>query len=184
MSGGELSAEERRTLLRVARNAIECRLAGREAARPPVGSALERSQGAFVTLKRRADGELRGCIGLVEPHQALFDAVARAAAAAATEDGRFEPVTPGELPGIAVEISVLGPLRTVRPEEVEVGRHGLLVRSGRRQGLLLPQVAGDHGWDRETFLDKACWKAGLPEDSWRKPGTEIQAFTADVFGEE
>lgn len=184
MSGGELSGEERRTLLRVARCAIEARLCGREPPSTPAVPSLERRQGAFVTLTRRADGDLRGCIGLVEPRQALVEAVARAAVAAATEDRRFDAVTREELDGIAVEISVLGPLLPVRPDEVEVGRHGLLVRSGSRQGLLLPQVATDHGWDRETFLARTCGKAGLPEDTWRKPGVEIRAFTAEVFGEE
>jgi len=185
VSGGELSAEERRILLRVARGAIEARLtSGRQPPRPAAGPVLERPQGAFVTLTRRVDGDLRGCIGLLEPQQPLVDTVARAAVAAATEDERFDPVTRDELGGIAVEISVLGPLAPVKPEDVEVGRHGLLIRSGVRQGLLLPQVATEHGWDLVTFLGRTCVKAGLPEDAWRKPGVEIRAFTAEVFGEE
>lgn len=184
MSEEDLSPEDRRVLLQVARSAIEARLWGREPPRPKTTPALERRQGAFVTLTRREDGELRGCVGLVGEHQPLVDAVTRAAIAAATEDDRFDPVTRDELGSLAVEISVLGPLQPVRPEEVEVGRHGLMVRHGHRHGLLLPQVATEHNWDRETFLARTCWKAGLPEDTWRGSGVELLAFTATVFGEE
>lgn len=179
-----MAPADRSALLQVAREAIEARLRGREAPAPPGSSALAQHHGAFVTLTRRADGELRGCIGVVSPARPLVEAVAHAAVAAAVDDRRFDSLTPAELPSIRVEISVLGPLEPIRAEGVEVGRHGLLVRYGGRQGLLLPQVATDHGWDRETFLAKTCWKAGLSEETWRKPGVEILAFTAQVFGEE
>ncbi|MBP2680072.1 MAG: AMMECR1-domain protein, partial [Deltaproteobacteria bacterium] len=93
------------------------------------------------------------------------------------------PVSPGELPSLRIEISVLTPLFPLRPEEVEVGRHGLLVRQGRMRGLLLPQVPVEREWDRETFLDQVCVKAGLPPSAWRH-GATLQGFTAEVFGEE
>ena len=109
--------------------------------------------------------------------------MARLAVAAATEDGRFARVTGEDLEGLVIEISALGPLVAVRAEEVEVGRHGLLLRLAGRSGVLLPQVAVEHGWDREEFLDKTAWKAGLPEDAWRRADAEIFVFTAEVFGE-
>jgi AmmeMemoRadiSam system protein A len=120
---------------------------------------------------------------MMRSDEPLLDTVARMAVAAATEDGRFEPVTEEELPSLTIEISALGPLRSIRPDEVEVGRHGLLIASGGRRGVLLPQVPVEHGWDRETFLAHTCGKAGLPEDTWRRPGVELMGFTATVFGE-
>ena len=109
--------------------------------------------------------------------------VQECAVAAATEDPRFPPVSPDELSSLRVEISVLTPLVLIRPEEVEVGRHGLMIAQGRRRGLLLPQVPVEWGWDRETFLDQTCVKAGLPPSAWRH-GATLWAFTAEVFGEE
>jgi AmmeMemoRadiSam system protein A len=113
----------------------------------------------------------------------LLETVARMAVAAAIEDGRFEPVTRAELDHLSIEVSALSPLQPIRPEEVEVGRHGLLVTLGGRRGVLLPQVPKEHGWDRETFLVHTCRKAGLSDDAWKRPGVELLAFTADVFGE-
>ncbi len=113
----------------------------------------------------------------------MLETVARAARAAAYEDGRFEPVSAAELADLQIEISVLSPLRRVQAEEIEVGRHGLLLRCQGRQGLLLPQVATEHGWDRLVFLDQTCRKAGLAPGAWRQPGAEIWAFSAVVFGE-
>jgi AmmeMemoRadiSam system protein A len=181
-AGGELTEEERRRLLAIARGALEAHLRGERASRPAADGRLAEPRGAFVTLRRR-DGELRGCIGTMEPERPLAEAVARMAVAAGTQDGRFDPVTSDELPSLRIEISALGPLQRVRPEDVEVGRHGLLISLGRRRGVLLPQVPLEHGWDRETFLDHTCWKAGLPEDAWRRAETELLAFTADVFDE-
>ena len=144
--------------------------------------ALAEKQGAFVTLHRK-DGELRGCVGLMRAEASLLDTVARMAVVAAIEDGRFAPVTAGELDGLRIEISALAPLEPIRPEDVEVGRHGLLIGHRERRGVLLPQVPVEHGWDRETFLAHTCRKAGLPEDAWREPGVELLGFTATVFGE-
>ncbi len=135
---------------------------------------------AFVTLKKK--GRLRGCIGYTEAVAPLFKVVQECAVAAATEDPRFPPVTPAELPSIDLEISVLTPLVPIRADEVEVGRHGLMVSHLGRRGLLLPQVPVELGWDRETFLDQTCVKAGLPPDAWRR-GATLEAFTAEVFGE-
>ena len=185
-----LTADECRELLLVARRAIAVHLRGRRPeltvptgslAEAPTGSLAE-PRGAFVTL-HRPDGELRGCVGLLRSDRALLETVARMAVAAATEDGRFAPVTEAELDGLTIEISVLGPLQPIRPEDVEVGRHGLLVDHRGRRGVLLPQVPTEHGWDRETFLAQTCRKAGLPEDAWKEPGVELLAFTAEVFGE-
>lgn len=179
-----LSEEERRLLLRVAREALAAHYAG-QAYRPPeaIGAAGE-PRGAFVSLHRREDDDLRGCVGQMESALPLVETVARMAVAAATHDGRFEPVTREELPELLVEISALGPMRAVAPEEVEVGRDGLVVSYADRRGVLLPQVPLQHGWDRETFLGKTCGKAGLPADTWRRPDVWLVAFTAEVFGED
>jgi AmmeMemoRadiSam system protein A len=181
-AAGALTAEERDALLRAARESIAAHFQGRRPQLPAATGALAEKRGAFVTLHRR-DGELRGCVGLMRSDRPLLETVARMAVAAATEDGRFAPVTSAELDALSIEISALGPLEPIRPEEVEVGRHGLLISRGGRRGVLLPQVPVEHGWDRETFLAHTCWKAGLPEDDWRKPGVELLGFTAVVFGE-
>jgi AmmeMemoRadiSam system protein A len=136
-----------------------------------------------VTLEEKGSGDLRGCIGHIVADTPLGEVVAHMATAAALEDGRFPPVTPEELDALHIEISALGPLRRVKPQEIEVGVHGLLVRQQGLSGLLLPQVATDHNWDRETFLDFTCRKARLPAGSWRDAACEIYAFTATVFGE-
>jgi AmmeMemoRadiSam system protein A len=144
---------------------------------------LQRKRGAFVTLTLH--GQLRGCIGFVIAERPLLDTVREAARAAAFQDPRFTPLRGAELPEVHLEISVLGEPRRVRSlEEIRVGEHGLIVRRGFRSGLLLPQVATEYGWDRDTFLCHTCVKAGLPRDSWRDPDTEIQLFGAEVFGEE
>jgi AmmeMemoRadiSam system protein A len=176
-----LDAPARLSLLEAAREAIAAHLAGRRALLPAADADV--GHGAFVTLRRTRDGELRGCVGQLESSEPLVEIVVAMAVAAATRDGRFEPVTAGELASLRVEISVLGPLRPIDPGEVEVGRHGLLVSRGDRRGVLLPQVAVEHAWDRESFLDQTCVKAGLPADAWRQPGVEIRGFTATVFGE-
>jgi AmmeMemoRadiSam system protein A len=176
-----LAEAERRTLLAIARAAIARRLKIGAGDPPAPGPALYEKRGAFVTLRRREDGELRGCVGFVDARHPLHEAVARAAELAAFEDGRFEPVEAAELAGLILDVSVLGPLQPIAPEAVEVGVHGLLVRYAGRSGLLLPIVPLQYGWDREAFLDHTCRKAGLPEDTWRKPGAELLAFTAELL---
>lgn len=180
----ELNALERRSLLRAAREAIAARLASREALRPPLEGGLAAVRGAFVTLRRAADGDLRGCVGHLEGDAPLLVTVMKMAVAAATRDGRFEPVTAGELVSLRIEISVLSPLEPIRPSDIQVGRHGLLLRDGATSGLLLPQVAVEQGWDCEAFLAHTCRKAGLPPDTWKRPDVELLGFTATVFGED
>jgi AmmeMemoRadiSam system protein A len=179
-----LTDAERNELLNLARQAIKACLEGKKHSLSDVSERLRELAGAFVTIRRRSTHELRGCIGYVEPRFELAETVARAACVAATEDTRFLPVTVDELPSLSIEISVLEQPRRVRPEEVEVGRHGVIVGHGRNRGLLLPQVAVEYGWDRETYLDHACLKAGLPAGTWRSPDAEIQVFSATVFGED
>lgn len=183
-AAGDLSPDERRTLLQVARDAILAHLARRRATPPVAAGALAEPRGAFVTLHRRSNRELRGCVGMMRSDRPLAETVARMAVAAAAEDGRFAPVTAAELPDLQIEISALAPMLPIRPEEVEVGRHGLWISHSGRRGVLLPQVPVEQGWDRETFLDHTCLKAGLPEGTWRQPGVELLGFTATVFGEE
>jgi AmmeMemoRadiSam system protein A len=181
-AAGELTAEERDALLQAARESIAAHFESRRPRLPRAIGALGENRGAFVTL-HRSDGELRGCVGLMRSGLPLLETVARMAVAAATEDGRFDPVTREELAGLRIEISALGPLEPIRPEDVEVGRHGLLVSHAGRRGVLLPQVPVEHDWDRETFLAHTCRKAGLPAETWREPGVELLGFTATVFSE-
>jgi AmmeMemoRadiSam system protein A len=178
-----LSEQGRSVLLAVARRSIACHLEGapfEPAVREP---ELLQPLGAFVTLKT-ADGELRGCIGHLTPAEPLVETVARVAVAAAVEDPRFGAVTRDELEGLRVEVSVLSSYEPIAPEALETGRHGLLIRGHGKSGLLLPQVAPEHGLDREAFLAAVCRKAGLPGDAWRDPACALYGFTADVFGEE
>jgi AmmeMemoRadiSam system protein A len=181
-----LTDEERRFLLHWARRSLEAAVCGNargeENPQPTaVPGRLDAPSGAFVSLHKK--GHLRGCIGYVHATRSLCRTVMEAAEAAASRDPRFPPVQAVELPDLDVEISVLSLVRAVRPEEVQVGTHGLLITQDRHQGLLLPQVAFEHQWDRELFLEETCRKAGLAPDAWRR-GATIEAFTADVFGEE
>lgn len=161
--------------------AIKDGLAGARGATPePPSDRLREKFGAFVTLKRH--DRLRGCIGHVVGDRPLYLTVAHMARAAAFEDPRFAPLSKKELDGLTMEISVLSPLTPCPdPALVEVGRHGLLIRRGMRSGLLLPQVPAEWGWDRETFLDQTCVKAGLPPGSWREPGADLYWFEAEIF---
>jgi AmmeMemoRadiSam system protein A len=177
---GEYSPEERELLLNLAHRSIECALADQTIDTTPPSEHLAEPRGAFTTL--HLHGLLRGCIGYVLPTASLHQTVAETARAAAFDDPRFEPVTNDEAPELKVEISVLSPMGPIRPEEVVVGRHGLLVTMGGRRGLLLPQVPLEWGWDRENFLAQTCLKAGLAPDAWQR-GAELYGFTAEVFGE-
>lgn len=194
--------EQQRALVQIARDAVHACVTGQPRSTPPMEErrntppmqeprntrstrnveAFPDASGAFVTLKRH--GELRGCIGTLVCRGPLAEEVARVAVSAAREDPRFQPVSPAELGDLDVEVSVLGPLERIDPLDataVEVGRHGLVVEQGHRRGLLLPQVATEWNWDRETFLAQTCRKAGLPLDAWRR-GATVYRFEADVFG--
>lgn len=173
---------DRRALLELARQAIaEAVSHQRRTLKISPGGIFSEKRGVFVTLHAR--GRLRGCIGVVEANESLGDAVARCAASAALQDPRFSPVKPEELPELEIEISLLSTPQPIRPEEVEIGRHGLLISNGAHRGLLLPQVAVEHKFGREQFLEETCYKAGLPAGAWQQPETEILAFTCEVFSE-
>jgi AmmeMemoRadiSam system protein A len=185
----EFSLEQRRTLLRIAHQAILSALKPRSFLEAPTfPAALSEPRGVFTTLylhrdlHRESHLELRGCVGYVLPTVPLYRAVAETARAAAFEDSRFLPVTMEEAFALEVSLSVLSRLFPIHPEAVEVGRHGLLISEGARRGLLLPQVPVEHGWDRQTFLEQTCRKASLPLDAWRKAAT-LEAFTAEVFSD-
>jgi AmmeMemoRadiSam system protein A len=174
----EYTDEERSALLRAARQALR----GGPNASPMSEELGARQRAAFVTLTR--GGELRGCVGTLGDDRPLARAIPELAISSATQDPRFPRVAPSEVDDLRIEISILSPPKDARPEEVEVGTHGLIVQRGRRRGLLLPQVATEHHLDREQFLNAVCQKAGLPADAWRDPQTRLQTFTAEVFGED
>lgn len=180
-----LTREERVQLLSIARHAIEAKLRRETLSLDdvPLTPALERPAGVFVTLREGDD--LRGCIGVLEPREPLYRAVASAAVSAALSDPRFPPVALDELPLLSFEISVLGSFEPVASvDEIVLGKHGLVAREGFRAGLLLPQVPGEWGWGREEYLDHLCLKAGLPVGRWRSGKVALEKFTAEVFAEE
>ena len=138
--------------------------------------------GAFVTLHKK--GELRGCIGYIEGYKSIPDTIREMAVSAAFKDPRFSPLKADEYNSIDLEISVLSPIEKVNDiSEIVVGRDGLIITRGYNRGLLLPQVATEYGWDRETFLEQTCRKAGLPANAWKDSSTIIEKFSAQVFGE-
>jgi len=175
--------EERRAeLLSQARQALDRFLTSGQLPREgPAGPRECSPLSLFVTL--RQDGQLRGCIGLIDTDLSLEDALAHCAVSAAN-DPRFDPLVRDELDRTSIEISVLGEWREIRgPEEIEIGRHGLLITLGGRRGLLLPQVAVEQGWEAGRFLEEVCAKACLPRNAWSS-GAAVQTFTAEVFGDE
>ncbi len=176
----EYSSEERTILLELAHHSIASAFDGIRLDVTPPSEHLAEMRGAFTSL--HLNGKLRGCIGYVVATHSLYQTVAETARAAAFDDPRFSPLTAEEAPSLEIEISVLSSLRPIDAEDVVVGRHGLVIAKGSRRGILLPQVPVEWGWDRETFLAQTSQKAGLPRDAWRQDA-EIQAFTAEVFGE-
>jgi MEMO1 family protein len=177
-----LGQKERDTLIELAKKSVETAVGEKKLYEPPSTGieSLLQEYGVFVTLREK--GELRGCIGLITAEEPLYLEVRDAATLAALKDPRFAPVNAGELPELEYEISVLTPFRRVLDvNEVRVGRDGLLMVRGRNEGILLPQVATEQGWDRKTFLNEACRKAGLPLQAWRDEATDIFAFSALVF---
>lgn len=175
----EYSHEERTLLLGLAHDAILSILERRGLADVAASHHLSEARGAFTTLYLQ--GKLRGCVGYPMPITPLVRTVIETARAAAFDDPRFAPVTLQEAHALQISLSVLSTMHPIAPEEVEVGRHGLLISHGGQRGLLLPQVAIEHGWGRVTFLEQTCHKAGLPSNCWHE--AQVEAFTAEVFGD-
>jgi AmmeMemoRadiSam system protein A len=177
-----LSEEDRRAILAATRQGV---LYAVEHGRPLPAFAekgiFAQPCGLFVTL--HVSGKLRGCIGMVEARDTLGVNLARCSADAALHDPRFSPLRAKELEHLEIEVSLLTPLYPLRPEDVEIGKHGLLVERGMRRGLLLPQVATEHRLSREQFLAETCFKAGLPRDAWREPDTRLYGFECAIVAD-
>jgi AmmeMemoRadiSam system protein A len=176
----EFSPDERSLLLRLAHQAIAATLDQREISLAAPSAHLAEPRGAFTTLYYR--GGLRGCVGYVLPVTPLYRTIAESARGAAFDDSRFSPVTRDESLELQVSLSVLSPPQPIPADQVEIGRHGLLISLGAYRGLLLPQVPVEHGWDRIAFLEQTCRKAGLPLNAWQT-GARLEAFTAEVFAD-
>jgi AmmeMemoRadiSam system protein A len=176
-----ISAQDQSALLTLARRSLEARVRREPEPSLECLASLNLVAGAFVTIHR--SGELRGCLGRIESDWPLSQVVAHLAAVVADSDPRFDPVEALELADIDIEISVLLPEREIHSiDDIEVGRHGLIVEQGSRRGLLLPQVPTEHGWDRKTFVEHTCLKAGLSPVAWQR-GAQMFVFEAEVFGE-
>jgi AmmeMemoRadiSam system protein A len=177
----QLNDQDKKALHEIARQSIASGLQGQcPTPLKDISGILREPRGAFVTLHLR--GCLRGCIGLIEAVKPLAETIQEMALSAAFCDPRFPPLTAQEFKDIAIEISVLTPLRRIKNvEEIQIGVHGLYLRNGSSRGLLLPQVATEYNWDRDTFLQQTCCKACLPPMAWKDPQTEIYVFSADVF---
>jgi AmmeMemoRadiSam system protein A len=186
-SGGsvnrELNTHEQQVLLAIARQAIIHGVqTGQEYVEPREEKVLNQRNGCFVTIKQ--NGELRGCIGNFQSELPLFKEVAQMAQASATKDPRFYPLKETDLDNFSLEISVLSPLEKIEEiDEIEIGKHGIYIEKSFYRGVLLPQVALEHNWDRLTFLQQTCLKAGLPTDAWQADDADIYVFSAQVFGE-
>ena len=137
--------------------------------------------GVFVTVMR--DGELRACLGHAQAHERLGELIRQLAAAVVADDPRFEEITPDELPRLQIELSLLTPPRPGSLEEIDLGRHGIILRHATRSALLLPQVAITQALTVEQFLDACAHKAGLPPGAWRDADVELEIFEAEVFAE-
>lgn len=181
---GPLTCTEGREALKLARRSLEHFVAtGKRLKLEAVpGGGLRLPCGAFVSIHTK-DGALRGCIGHMIGDGPLWELLIDLGISAGTRDPRFAPVTIADLNELVYEISVLSPMRVIKAQDVTPGVHGLYIRKGNHAGVLLPQVATEWQWDRETFLEQTCIKAGLPADAWQDPQTEIKGFTAQVFHE-
>jgi AmmeMemoRadiSam system protein A len=175
-----LSEKDKEQLKEIAKKAIESVLFGQSGEAVSPGESLKEKGGAFVTIKKK--GDLRGCIGYIRAVLPIHQTVKEAAVQAAFHDPRFGPLNKSEWKDIELEISVLTPMKKIEDlQEIEVGKHGLYIEKGYESGLLLPQVATEYDWDRMTFLEQTCYKAGLPRDAWKKAGVSIYIFSADIF---
>jgi AmmeMemoRadiSam system protein A len=177
-----LSEADRRSLLTLARRSIADAVSLQKSCEGiPQNGVFAEKRGVFVTLHAR--GRLRGCIGVIEAFEPLGESIARCAANAALRDPRFPPVLVEEVPELQIELSLLSPLELMLFENIEIGKHGLLISQGSKRGLLLPQVAVEHKLGREQFLEETCRKAGLNAKAWLEPETQILGFTCEVFSE-
>jgi len=183
MENIELTLEHKKTLIKIARESIASAVNGNMTPEYKIDATILNTMcGAFVTL--HTDGNLRGCIGNITAETPLWETIRNMAIEAALRDPRFPSVSPRELKSVNIEISVLSPLKRINNlEEIEVGKHGLFIKEGFYQGLLLPQVATDYRWNRIQFLEQTCYKAGLNKDCYKQETTEIFIFSAIVFGE-
>jgi AmmeMemoRadiSam system protein A len=181
----ELTGEEKQTLLRLARQALDEYLGSGKLPEINTDSpALLERRAAFVTLWSRGSNELRGCRGEAYPRVSLIDSVVQMAIAAATDDPRFPAVTAEEVPDLRIEINALTPMEPIHPDDVVVGRHGLRIVSGGATGLLLPEVPVKYSWDREEYLRWVCKKAGLEPDKWQDEDVRLYCFESEAWGEE
>jgi hypothetical protein len=178
----QLTEPNQQLLLQIARSAVRSYLAGESPSLPSVTAGpLTEARGIFVSLHQGA--ELRGCIGNIYSVSPLYRSTAECAIAAAVGDPRFMPLMAAELSAVDFEISVLSALQTVQNiDEIEIGKHGLVISKKNARGLLLPQVATAYGWSQEQFVEETCKKAGLKPDDWKR-GVSIQLFSALVFSE-
>lgn len=177
-----LSEADRRAALLLARTAVvEAVSCGKHLDIFPREGIFAERRGVFVTLHVRK--RLQGCIGVIEAHEPLGEAIVRCASSAALEDPRFAPLKTEQLGELSIEISLLSPMEPISPESIEIGHHGLFIRLRAQRGLLLPQVAVEHRLTREQFLEETCRKAGLPRDAWRDPEARLFGFTCEVFSE-
>ena len=178
-----LSIEEKKFLLFLARDTLVRKFETRDyRSEEYYSDSLKKKYGVFVTLHKHE--QLRGCIGYVEGFRPLQQAVVEMALAAAFEDPRFPPLQMEEVKELEIEISVLSPLKTITDiDEIEMGKHGLIIEKNFNRGLLLPQVAIEQKWDRDTFLKHTCLKAGLPALAWKEKNTVLKIFAAEIFSE-
>lgn len=183
MENIELALEHKKTLLKIARESITSAIKNRVIPEYKINDVMLNTMcGAFVTL--HSDGNLRGCIGNITAETPLWETVRNMALESALRDPRFPSISAYELEDIDIEISVLSPLKKIKNlEEIKVGKHGLFIKKGFCQGLLLPQVATDYKWNEIQFLEQTCYKAGLNKDCYKQVTTEIFIFSAIVFGE-
>ena len=180
----QLSAQFRLKLLRVARQSLENFLENGNLIQFPteIPELLEK-RAVFVTLRNRDHGDLRGCLGQFKPRYPLIEAVAKTVISSAVDDTRFPSLTLDELPDLLIEINVLSPLAPSKPEDVKIGKHGLMINKGSKGAIFLPEVAVSNGWDLHTFLDELCRKADLPEGSWQDREAKLYVFDSEAWGE-
>ena len=180
----QLSAQFRLKLLRVARQSLENFLENGERIQftTEIPELLEK-RAVFVTLRNREHGDLRGCIGQSKPRYPLIEAVAKTAISSAVDDTRFPSLTLDELPDLLIEINVLSPLTPSKPEDVKIGKHGLMINKGSKGAIFLPEVAVSNGWDLHTLLEELCRKANLSEGSWHDCEAELYVFESEAWDE-